>query len=146
MTNEKAGLERELDARRSEVRALQAENAELSQILAGSHEERRKAESAYALLAAQQSPLHLQYHKVPADIVLMRTAHSKAVQLNGEMCEHIIDTLVADVRRHFGFLPRPLENKVDEVGVFVCVVGVWVHLSSLHVFLCSCVRVHRPCS
>ena len=44
-------------------------------------------------------------------------AHAKAVQLNGELCESIVDTLMAETRRHFGFLPRPLENKVDEVSL-----------------------------
>ena len=48
-------------------------------------------------------------------VVHIRSAHAKAVQLNGELCESIINTLVAEVRRHFGFVPLPLENKVDQL-------------------------------
>ena len=58
----------DIEARAAEIARLTAENEELTKCLHGNYEERRKAEAAYATLAAQQSPLHLQYYKEPAQV------------------------------------------------------------------------------
>jgi hypothetical protein len=117
--SEKAAMDTALQECLAEIKRLQTANDELTRTLMTSHGERVKAETAYTLIATQQSPFRLQYHKVSDEVSQVRSAHATALQLNGDMCLRIIDTLLTELRKHFGYIPRPIENKVEEVHLDV---------------------------
>jgi hypothetical protein len=88
---------------------------------------RQRAESAYEFIHQQSQPLRAHIHSLHSTAEAAAKDRSESVKLGAAVCIEALQVVAADVRRHFGFIPREMQNKIDLVRS-VCLKGRWLCL------------------
>lgn len=83
--------------------------------IAAEIESKQRAESAYQFIEQQSQPLRSHIHTLHVTAEAAAKDRSESVRVGAAVCIEAIQVLAADVRRHFGFIPRDMQNKFELV-------------------------------